>query len=137
MLYHKRKIRHIILSGDNRTKYYNEPLKMKTALLALDVPEKDITLDYAGLRTLDSVVRSKEIFGQDSVTINTQRFQTYRALFNSKFYVIHAVAIVAREISFPGSLPITFREIIARPLAVIDLYILKKTPHHLGKKEYL
>ena len=137
MLYHKGKIRHIILSGDNRTKYYNEPLKMKTALLALDVPEKDITLDYAGLRTLDSVVRSKEIFGQDSVTIITQRFHTYRALFISKFYAIHAVAIVAREISFPGSLPITFREIIARPLAVIDLYILKKTPHHLGKKEYL
>lgn len=137
LLYHKGKIKHIILSGDNRTRYYNEPFKMKTALMAQDVPENDITLDYAGLRTLDSVVRSKEIFGQDSITIITQRFHTYRALFISQHYAIHAVAIVAGDISFPGSVPITIREIMARPLAVIDLYILKKTPHHLGKKEYL
>ncbi len=137
MLYHKGKIKHIILSGDNRTRYYNEPLQMKTALLAQDVPEDDITLDYAGFRTLDSVVRSKEIFGQDSVTIITQRFHTYRALFISEYYAVNAVAIVADDISFPGSVPMTLREIVARPLAVIDLYIIKKTPHHLGKKEYL
>jgi SanA protein len=137
MLYHRGKITHIILSGDNRTRYYNEPLQMKTALLAHDVPESAITLDYAGFRTLDSVVRSKEIFGQDSVTIITQRFHTYRALFISDFYAVKAVAIVAGDIPFPGSIPMTLREIAARPLAVIDLYVLKKSPYHLGKKEYL
>ena len=57
------RVSHIIVSGDNRTKYYNEPLVMRKALMELGVPYEAITLDYAELRTLDSIVRSKEIFG--------------------------------------------------------------------------
>ena len=72
-LYHSGKIKHFILSGDNNTKYYNEPLDMKLALVAKGVPEARITLDYAGFRTLDSVIRCKEIFGQQSITIITQK----------------------------------------------------------------
>ena len=66
-LYSMGKIDHFILSGDNSTKYYNEPLEMQKALVKKGVPESAITLDYAGLRTLDSVVRSKKNFwsGQD------------------------------------------------------------------------
>ncbi len=70
-LYALGKIGHIIVSGDNRTRYYNEPLEMKRALVKLGVPDAAITLDYAGLRTLDSVVRSKEVFGQEHITIIT------------------------------------------------------------------
>lgn len=33
------------------------------------VPASAITLDYAGFRTLDSIVRAKEIFGQTRLTI--------------------------------------------------------------------
>ena len=62
-LYKKNKVDHFILSGDNRTRYYNEPETMRGALMALGVPDSIITLDYAGLRTFDSIVRSKEIFG--------------------------------------------------------------------------
>src|SRR6188472_3791841 len=68
-LYAIGKIRHLIVSGDNRTKYYNEPLEMKRALVKAGVPDSVITLDYAGLRTLDTIVRCKEVFGQDNVTI--------------------------------------------------------------------
>jgi len=129
-LYHSGKIKKIILSGDNRSRYYNEPLRMKNALLNESVPEKDIILDNAGLRTLDSVIRCKEIFGNDSVTIITQRFHTYRALFISDYYTIKAVALAASDVPFPKSMPTTIREIMARPLAVIDLYILKKSPEY-------
>ncbi len=136
-LYKEGKIDHILLSGDNRTKYYNEPAKMKEALLKENIPEGAITLDYAGFRTLDSIIRCKEIFGQNEVIIVTQRFHSYRALFISDYYKLDAVVMAAQKVKFPDSMRTSLREIIARPLAIIDLFILKKKPLMLGKKEYI
>jgi len=45
---------------------------MKRELVRRGVPEQRIYCDYAGLRTLDSVVRAKEVFGQQHVTIVSQ-----------------------------------------------------------------
>ncbi len=134
-LYKLGKVGHIIVSGDNRTKFYNEPLEMKKALVKLGVPESAITLDYAGLRTLDSVVRSKEIFGQDHITIITQSFHSYRALFISRFYDIDAVALVAVETVDDPAVTVYLREYFARTKAILDLYVLKTGPRHLGQKE--
>jgi len=134
-LYKLGKVSHIIVSGDNRTKYYNEPLEMKKALVNLGVPDSVITLDYAGLRTLDSVIRSKEIFGQNRITIITQPFHSYRAIFISHYYNIEAVAIVANDPSQNASAKVYIREYFARAKAILDLYVLKTTPHHLGDKE--
>jgi SanA protein len=136
-LYHEGKVIHFILSGDNRSKYYNEPIEMKKALVQLGVPDSAITLDYAGLRTLDSIVRSKEIFGQDKITIITQPFHSYRALFISNFYNIDAVALVTQEATNEAPLKIYLREYFARTKAVLDLYLLNTTPRHLGEKEPL
>lgn len=137
LLYHQKKVAHFILSGDNRTQYYNEPLAMKTALMKLGVPASVITLDYAGLRTLDSVVRSKEIFGQDQLTIITQSFHCYRALFISSYYDIKAIAVITNELPREDAPIVYLREYLARTKAVLDLYILKTTPRHLGDKEHL
>ena len=136
-LYKEGKVTHFILSGDNRTIYYNEPMEMKKALLKEGVPDSVITLDYAGLRTLDSIIRSKEVFGQDKITIITQTFHCYRALFISRFYNIDAVAIQADEPAQDSVLPVYIREYFARTKAVLDLYILKKAPRHLGEKQPL
>lgn len=134
-LYAMGKIGHIIVSGDNRSRFYNEPLEMKRALVKLGVPESAITLDYAGLRTLDSVVRSKEIFGQDHITIITQPFHSYRALFISNFYHIEAVALVANEPADEPAVSVYVREYFARAKAILDLYVFKTSPRHLGEKE--
>ena len=134
-LYRLGKVSHIIVSGDNRTRYYNEPQMMKRALVNLGVPDSAITLDYAGLRTLDSVIRSKEIFGQDHITIITQPFHSYRAIFISHYYDIDAVAMVVQELPQDTSVKIYVREYFARAKAILDLYILKTAPHHLGDKE--
>lgn len=136
-LFREGKVSHFILSGDNRSIYYNEPMDMKKALIVLGVPDSAITLDYAGLRTLDSIVRSKEIFGQNKITIITQPFHSYRALFISNFYDIEAVALVAQEPNNDASFNIYLREYFARTKAVLDLYILKTAPRHLGEKEPL
>jgi SanA protein len=134
-LFREGKVSHFILSGDNRSIYYNEPIEMKKALMLLQVPDSAITLDYAGLRTLDSIVRSKEIFGQDKITIITQPFHSYRALFISQFYHIDAVALVAQEPVSEAPFKVYIREYLARTKAVLDLYIFKTGPRHLGAKE--
>ncbi|MCD9018318.1 SanA/YdcF family protein [Parachryseolinea silvisoli] len=136
-LYRMGKIDHFILSGDNRSRFYNEPVAMRKALMKLGVPETAITLDYAGLRTLDSVVRCQKIFGQDKITIITQPFHSYRALFISQYYDIDAVAMVAEEPDFEYSFKVRLREYLARTKAVLDLYVLKTEPRFMGRKEEL
>jgi SanA protein len=136
-LFNNHKVDHIIVSGDNRSRYYNEPAEMRKALVAKGIASTDITLDFAGLRTLDSIVRCQQIFGQDSVTIITQPFHCYRALFISQFYNLSAVALEAQEPEMTKSAKVIAREIIARPLAVLDLYVFNTTPRFLGEKEEL
>jgi SanA protein len=128
-------IDHFIVSGDNRTKFYNEPSEMRKALVARGVPSRAITLDYAGLRTLDSVVRSREIFGQNKILIITQSFHSYRALFISDYYGIDAIAMGAEEPELESAFKVRIREYFARTKAVLDLYLFKTNPHHLGEKE--
>lgn len=134
-LYHTGKVKHILVSGDNATRYYNEPEKMRRALVKLGVPSDDITLDYAGFRTLDSIVRCKKIFGQDHVIIITQPFHSYRAQFISNYYDMNSVVMTTNEVE--KSLKVQFREYLARMLAVWDLYIINREPKFLGKKETL
>lgn len=134
-LYKIGKIDHFILSGDNRSMFYNEPIEMRKALVSRGVPVNAITLDYAGLRTLDSVVRSKEIFGQEKIIIITQPFHSYRALFISNYYNIDAVAMVASDPGLEISFKVRIREYFARTKAVLDLYILKTSPRFMGEKE--
>jgi SanA protein len=137
LLYHEGKVSHFILSGDNRTQYYNEPMAMKRALTRRGVPENVITLDYAGLRTLDSIVRSKAVFGQEKIIIITQPFHCYRALFISNFYDIDAIAMEAGEPDFEETPSVRIREYFARAKAVLDLYVLQTSPRFLGQKEEL
>ncbi|WP_258097530.1 SanA/YdcF family protein [Marinoscillum pacificum] len=135
-LYHRGVIEHIIVSGDNETVYYNEPRDMLNALKELGVPEGSITLDYAGFRTLDSVVRAKKVFGQDDVIIITQDFHCYRALFIADHHELNAVAFSAdNKDQLPFNLAL--RETLARAKAVFDLYLFDQKPRFLGEQEEL
>ena len=134
-LYQKGKIKHIIVSGDNSLKSYNEPREMQKALVALGIPDSAITLDYAGFRTLDSVVRCKEVFGQREVIIISQRFHVERALFIAKKYKMEAIGFAAQDPPEKYSLKTQIREYFAKTKAVIDLYIINKKPKFLGDLE--
>ena len=136
-LFRHGKASRFLLSGDNRTKYYNEPLEMKKALIKAGVPVSAITLDYAGLRTLDSIVRCKEIFGHNKIVIVTQPFHCYRALFISQFYKMDAVALMTDSPMPDNSARVYVREYFARAKAILDLYFLNTAPKHLGNKEPL
>jgi len=128
------KIKHIIVSGDNHVSYYDEAKDMKDSLMKQGVPDSCITLDYAGFRTLDSMVRCLEVFGQDSVTVISQGFHNERAIFIANYYKMHAVAFNAKSPSALFSFQTNVRESLAKFKAVLDLYIFHTAPHFLGEK---
>ncbi len=127
-LYKAGYINRIILSGDHRTKYYNEPLVMRKSLVALGVPDSVLLADDGGVRTLDSIIRCKELFGVDEIIVVTQRFHAYRALFISNYYKIKAIAMVPETATDIPVFGVLLREFFARPLAVLDLYLLHRRP---------
>lgn len=136
-LYLEGKVKHLILSGDNRTQYYNEPADMQKALLKRGVPDSVITADNAGLRTLDSVVRSYRIFGQKEIIVVTQKFHSYRAVFIGRYHNVNTYAFTAETLPLRSSANLLFREFLARPMAVIDLYVLKKDPAEIGEEIFV
>lgn len=136
-LYKKGKIKHILLSGDNRTIYYNEPRDMYNVLREMGIPKDAITLDYAGLRTLDSVIRCKEIFGQTSITIITQKFHSYRAAYIANAHGLKANCYVADNPDYSNTKKVVYREYFARIKAIIDINLLKAKPRFLGEKEFI
>jgi SanA protein len=131
-LYFNGKIKHIIVSGDNHVNGYNEPEQMKASLIKLGVPAEKITCDYAGLRTLDSVVRLKKIFMTNKATIISQKFHLQRALFIADHFKIEAVGYCSKDVNRKYNKITPIREFLARSKAVLDLYILKTQPKHLG-----
>lgn len=128
-----KKVAYLLLSGDNHIKGYDEPSDMREALMALGVPDSCIILDYAGFRTLDSVVRCKEVFGEDSITVISQEFHNQRALFIANKNAIHAIGFNATEVNKNYSLKTRIREYFARVKCVLDIYLLHTSPKFLGE----
>jgi SanA protein len=122
-LYERGKIKHIIVSGDNSRDNYNEPEYMKAALMKSGIPANVITMDFAGFRTLDSVVRASEVFSlTGGFTIISQPFHIERALYLAKFNNIDAIGYGTANVSLEYGLYAYLREIPARWLALYDAW---------------
>jgi SanA protein len=133
-LFHSGKVQGILVSGDNATRWYNEPIAMQKDLIAAGVPAEFITLDYAGFRTLDSVVRAKEVFGQGQIIVVSQRFHAERAIFLARHFGIDASGLAAADPDNIGMLKVRTREVFARVAAILDL-VTGREPRFLGKPE--
>ncbi len=126
------KIDFILVSGDNGSIYYNEPHTFKKDLILGGIPEDKIFLDYAGFRTLDSMVRAKSIFGLDSVTVISQEFHVQRAIFLAERKNVIAIGYTAKDISAKQGLKVNIREYFARVKVFIDL-ALNTQPKFYGE----
>lgn len=133
-LYYQKKIDYLLVSGDNHVHGYDEPTDMKNALLEKGIPVEHIYLDYAGFRTLDSVVRVKEIFGQTQVTIISQHFHNERAIFLATHRGIDAIGFDAPDVVPEYAWKTESREQFAKVKAVLDIYVFHKQPHFLGQE---
>lgn len=134
-LFDHNKIKYVIVSGDNSIMEYNESRDMKLYLMNIGIPEDRIIEDFAGFSTLDSVIRAKEVFGQDSVIIVSQPFHNERAVFIAKNHGIHAVGYNAKAVTSKYSLKTHLREYLARVKCMGDIYILKTMPRFYREKE--
>lgn len=132
-LYNAGKIDYVLVSGDNGSQYYNEPCVFKTDLVKGGIPAERIFLDYAGFRTLDSMVRAKAIFGLDHVTIISQKFHNERAIYLAEKKGLHAIGFNADGISLNQGLKVQIREYFARVKVFIDL-ALNTQPKFFGDK---
>jgi SanA protein len=135
-LYHAGKVRHLLVSGDNHVAGYDEPTDMRDALVAAGVPDAVITRDYAGFRTLDSVVRANLVFGLSRVTVISEEFHCPRALWIARRHGLDAVAFAAPDVNRAGwSARVKAREYFARAWCALDLYVLRRGPKFPGPRE--
>ncbi|NOQ74445.1 MAG: vancomycin high temperature exclusion protein [Crocinitomix sp.] len=130
LLYTSHKISKIIVSGDNHTADYNETEDMTDYLLKAGIPANAIVKDYAGFRTLDSVVRAKKVFNCQNLTIVSQRFHNQRALFIANHYGLNAVAYCAKDVNSSKNYT-HIREYFAKCLVIFDLYVFNRSPKFL------
>ncbi|PKF72853.1 vancomycin high temperature exclusion protein [Chryseobacterium sp. PMSZPI] len=120
-LYQSGKIQYIIVSGDNSTKDYNEPEDMQLELIKQGIPQDHIILDHAGFRTLDSVIRAKDIFNQTKLVIISQKFHNERAVFLAKKNGIEAFGYNAADVNKYAGLKTNLREYLAKAKVYWDL----------------
>lgn len=138
-LYKAGKIKYILISGDNSRKDYSEPDVMKDSLVARGIPAEVIYLDYAGFRTLDSVVRSKKVFGQNKMTVISQRFHNERSIILGDWQEMELIGYNAKEtISHFHRIRAHIREGFARIKLFLDILTNKQPkflgdPIHIGK----
>lgn len=126
----------ILMSGDNRSQYYNELATMHRVAREHGVPEEDIVLDYAGLSTYDSIYRAKEIFGVRRMVIVTQEYHIYRALHTARALGINAWGVYAERRDYRGQFGREVREVLARDKDFV-LALFKPPATILGDPEPL
>ena len=132
-LYKAGRVKHLLVSGDNSEKHYDEPAAMTRALVAAGVPASAITVDDAGFRTLDSVVRARFVFGLKQFTVISQQFQNERAIMIADNFGIDAIGFCAQDVPVKYSMRTRVREVLARVKVFLDIYILHTRPKFLGK----
>lgn len=132
-LYHAGKVRKLLVSGDNSRKEYDEPTAMRTALEARGVKPEDIIEDYAGFRTLDSIVRARKVFGVTKLTVISQGFHCKRAIYIADHCGVDAIGFAAEDVRWRSyRIRNALRENLSRTLAAVDV-CLGRSPRFLGE----
>lgn len=129
-----KKIKLLIVSGDNLNSNYNEPAKMKQALIERGLPAESIVADPLGLRTLDSIVRAKKIYGAKDLLVISQRFHNQRALYLADANGINAYGFNAQDVKPQFGFKTSLREVGARVKMWLDVHVYDTPPSHLGEK---
>ena len=95
MLYQTGKISKVLMTGDNRDIYYNEPVAMKMAAQSLGIQESDILTDPNGHRSFDSCRNAIEKFNIRQAILITQPFHLPRVLWTARKVGIQAIGFAA------------------------------------------
>lgn len=135
-LWHAGKIDAVLVSGDNSRKDYDEPTAMKADLVERGIPPEFIAVDYAGFRTLDSVIRAGEVFALDDYVVISQPFHCRRAVYLATRQGQSVIGYAAADVGGRHGLKVRLRETLARAAAVADI-LTSKQPRYLGPQEQM
>jgi SanA protein len=125
------KVKYLLVSGDKRDADYDEPSAMRAGLIARGVPEQAIYRDSAGVRTLDSVLRARSVFGQQRLIVVSQGFHAARAVFLARREGIEAWALEARDVTRAYSIFTELRRYPSALRAHFDVWF-GTVPRHAG-----
>lgn len=125
-LYQSGKVGKLLVSGDNRTVYYDEPGAMRDYAIANGVPAADVQADYAGLRTYDTCYRARHIFGVENAVLVTQAFHLPRAIFTCRQLGVDTVGVIADKRPYRGARWYELRETAATAVALWD--VIRREP---------
>ena len=124
-LYHKGKVRMLVVSGACRPmEFYDETSAMTQDLVALGVPEEAIVKDGKGFRTLDSILRMRDVFGYDGFITISQRDHCERALYLADHHGISTIGFEAeiQQGQYPNEIIWSaVYEPLSRVKAVLDI----------------
>jgi SanA protein len=130
-LWRSGKVKYLLVSGDNRRVDYDEPTAMREGLAKRGVPQERIYRDFAGIRTRDSILRAKEVFGQTQLIIVSQRFHLSRALFLARAEEIEAWGFEARDVDRPYGVITPLRRYPSAAVSYLDVWF-DTPPRHGG-----
>jgi vancomycin permeability regulator SanA len=135
-LYFDGKVDRLLMSGDNRFEYYNEPGAMRTYAIQLGVPEADIVQDFAGRSTYETCYRARDIFHVTEAILVTQGFHLPRALFTCNALGLQAVGVPADQRTYRRFSQFFWgvRETFATLNAFWEVYVSRPLPV-LGQPE--
>lgn len=131
-LYRQGKVQFLLVSGDRGGASYDEPSWMTADLVALGVPADRIYQDYAGFRTLDSVIRAKKVFALSEITVVSQHFHNVRAIYLAKSQGIDAVGFDARPVGGLLAERVAARETVSRLFAILETRVWQGRARVLG-----
>lgn len=134
-LYRSGRCEKLLLSGAHHRDDYDEVGVMRQWLQDRGVEPDDLYLDHAGLRTFDSMVRARQIFGAEEVLVVSQGFHVPRAVYLGRASGLDAIGVAAPDgYRYPSSLVWrnATREHLAQVRAWLDLHVLSTQPRFLG-----
>lgn len=133
-LYNSKKIKAVIVSGDNSSANYNEPQVMKNYLISKGLPTNRIFEDFGGVRTADSCYRTKNYFKLNEVYLITQEFHIPRAKFICDSLGLESISLPAKSSRLYTEVWGNFREVFASWSAIRDSFSFEPKIKSDGKE---
>jgi vancomycin permeability regulator SanA len=119
------RVERLLLTG-NADPYHDEIRSMRRYLTKGGVPDRAISVDLEGVSTFDSCWRARGVFGIQRAILVTQAFHLPRAVFLARAAGIDAVGVRAGGGRWRALY--VWRELLARPLAVVDAWVHPRPP---------
>jgi SanA protein len=120
----------LLMSGDNRTEFHDEPTAMRRYAIERGVGVEQVAADYAGRRTWDTCARAQGVFGIERAVVVTNAFHVDRARLACNAAGVDTIGYSVDDRSHARSSRVRWRvrELAATGRALVDAWIVQPEP---------